>query len=259
VKPEPLELSTEIQKALAKHLSSAYVSAMLKHFAGIRQAYFSRDWETCCTKAGKFVEALLKGIHFFTTGDKLKRISVGAEIDRLTNLPQGSHNESIRLLIPRVCRALYHIASDRGARHDVTGFDPSRMDAEIATSSASFLLAELVRLFHPGNLTADDAQNLADGLVQRKIPLVTSVFNVKRVLNPKLEYSDKVLLLLNDSYPKPVLVSDLFTWVEHKNITDFKRKVLQKLHDSKYIEYSENLCVLLEPGLQYVEQNFVPR
>jgi hypothetical protein len=141
----------------------------------------------------------------------------------------------------------------------VTGFDPSRMDAEIATASASFLLAELVRLFHPGNLTADDAQNLADGLVRRKIPLVTSVFSVKRVLNPKLEYSDKVLLLLNDSYPKPVSVSDLFTWVEHKNITDFKRKVLQKLHDSKHIEYSENLCVLLEPGLQYVEQNFVPR
>jgi len=256
--PETSELSAEIQKAISKQLNPAYVAAMLNHFAGIRQAYFAQDWETCCTKAGKFVEALLKGMHFYTTGNKPKRISVGTEIDRLTNLPRDAHNESIRLLIPRVCRSLYHIASDRGARHDVTGFDPSRMDAQIASSSASFLLAELVRLFHPGNLSADEAQRIADGLVQRKFPLVTTVFDVKRVLNPNLEYSDKVLLLLYDSYPKPVSVGDLYNWVEHKNITDFKRKVLQKLHNFKYIEFRNNLCMLLEPGLRFVEENFVP-
>jgi hypothetical protein len=231
---------------------------MLSHFAGMRHAYFARDWETCCTKSGKFVEALLKGIHFFTTGNKSKRISVGAEIDRLINLPKDAVNEFIRLLIPRVCRSLYHIASDRGARHDVTGFDPSRMDAQMASASTSFILAELVRLFHPGNLSSDEAQSIADGLVQRKIPLVTNVLDVKRVLNPKLEYSDKVLLLLYDSYPRPVRVTDLFNWAEHKNITDFKRKVLQKLHDKKLLEHRNNLCVLLEPGLNYVDQNFLP-
>lgn len=252
------ELSTEIQTAIGKALGSTYTSAMINHFTGMRKAYFSRDWESCCTKAGKFVEALLKGIHFHTTSNKPKRIAVGGEIDRLTNLPKDSFSESIRLLIPRVCRSLYHIASDRGARHDVTGFDPSRMDAQMASSSASFILAELVRLFHPGNLSSDQAQSIADGLVQRKIPLVTVVFDVKRVLNPKLEYSDKVLLLLYDSYPKPVRVADLFNWAEHKNITDFKRKVLQKLHDLKLLEYRENLCILLEPGLNYVDQNFVP-
>jgi hypothetical protein len=174
------------------------------------------------------------------------------------NLPKESQSESIRLLIPRICRFLYHIASDRGARHDITGFNPSWMDAQIATSSTSFLLAELVRLFHPGNLSADEAQRIADGLVQRKIPLVTAVFDVKRVLNPNLEYSDKVLLLLYDSYPEPVSVNDLFKWIEHKNITDFKRKVLQKLHELKYLEYRNTLCILLEPGLKYVEENFVP-
>lgn len=103
-----------------------------------------------------------------------------------------------------------------------------------------------------------EAQKIADGLVQRKIPLVTTVFDVKRVLNPKLEYSDKVLLLMYDSLPKPVSVNNLFEWTEHKNITDFKRKVLQKLHDTKFIEYRNNLCVLLEPGQKYVEENFVP-
>lgn len=255
--PEISELSADIQKAISKHLNPDYVVAILNHFGGIQQAYFARDWETCCTKAGKFVEALLKGIHFYTTGNKTRSISVGAEIDRLTNLPKDSHNESIRLLIPRVCRSLYYIASDRGARHDVTGFDPSRMDAQMASSSTSFLLAELVHLFHPGNLSADEAQKIADGLVQRRIPLVTSVFDVKRVLNPNLEYSKKVLLLLYDSYPKSVSVSDLFSWVEHKNITDFKRKVLQRLHDVKYLEFRKNLCMLLEPGLKYVEDGFV--
>lgn len=252
------ELSVELTKAIGKALGPVYLSAMLSHFAGMRHAYFARDWESCCTKGGKFVEALLKGIHFYTTGNKPKRITVGAEIDRLTNLPKDSFNESIRLLIPRVCRSLYHIASDRGARHDVTGFDPSRMDAQMVSSSASFVLAELVRLFHPGNLSSDEAQSIADGLVQRRIPQVTAVFDVKRVLNPKLEYSDKVLLLLYDSYPKPVRVMDLFSWTEHKNITDFKRKVLQKLHDQKYLEHRDNLCILLEPGLNYVDNNFVP-
>ncbi len=252
------ELSVDLVKAFGKTLGQVYATAMLSHFAGMRLAYFARDWESCSTKGGKFVEALLKGIHFFTTGNRPKRINVGAEIDRLANLPKDSFNDSIRLLIPRVSRSLYHIASDRGARHDITGFDPSRMDAQMTIASASFILAELVRLFHPGNLSSDEAQTIADGLVQRRIPLVTAVFDVKRVLNPKLEYSDKAMLLLYDSYPKPVRVTDLFNWSEHRNITDFKRKILQKLHDQKLIEYRDNLCVLLEPGLRYVDQNFIP-
>lgn len=247
---------SEIKKAIGKALGATYVSSILRHFTNIRKAYFAGDWETCCAKGGKFVEALLKGLHFYTTQNRLKRIKVGTEIDRLINLPRNNFDPSIRLLIPRICRSLYYIASDRGARHDITGFNPSRMDAEIVSSQASFLLAELVRLFHPGNLSGEQALTITDELIQRKIPLITSVFDVRRVLNTSLKYSDQVLLLLYDSYPNPVQVKDLFNWVEHKNITDFKRKVLKKLHEKRFLEYRDDLCKLLPPGLEYVDENF---
>ncbi|GAH97178.1 unnamed protein product, partial [marine sediment metagenome] len=66
---------------------------------------------------------------------------------------------------------------------------------------------------------------------------------------------NNILLLLYDSYPNPTQVNDLFTWIEHKNITDFKRKVLKILHNRRLIEYHEDRCVLLQPGIDYVKKN----
>ncbi len=246
----------QIKQIIGKKIGATYTNSLLKHYDNVKKEFFSKDWETCCTKAGKFVETLLKGIHFYTTGIRLKRIKVGTEIDRLINLPKESFDPSIRLLIPRICRTIYHIASNRNARHDVTDFDPNRMDAEVVSSQISFLLAELIRLFHPGNISADQAEEISESLIQKRIPLVTSVFDVKRILNAKLKYKDQVLVFLYDSYPNAIDIKDLFVWTEHKNITDFKRKILKPLHEKRFIEYRDYLCKLLPPGSKYVEENY---
>lgn len=247
----------EIKLIIARLLGAGYVASVLKYFTDIQKAYLSQKWETCCTKAGKFVEALLKGLHFHTTHRRLSRINVGQEIDRLNGLPRNSFNPSIRLLIPRVCRCLYYIASDRGGRHDVTGFDPNRMDAEIVVAQTSYIVAELIRLFHPNHISPADAQVMAEQLTRKKIPLVITVFGKKRILDPDLKHGDKVLILLYDSYPKEVAVKDLFQWIEHKNITDFKRKILKILHSKRMIEYHNDVCLILPPGIKHVEEHVI--
>lgn len=243
-----------IENILANSLGKPYVRSMLKHMTEMNNAYLINDWEKSCVKAGKFVEALLKGIHYHTTGKKLKTIKVGSEIDRLTNLPKGSFGTSIRLLIPRFCRSIYHVASDRGARHDLTGFDPNKMDGEVTLSCVFYILAELVRIFHPGSLSVAEAQRLANSLVQKKIPLIAEAFNLRRVLLPRLKCRDQVLLFLYDSHPLPISIDNLLKWTEYTNITNFQKKVIMPLHKQRFLEYQNDQCVLLPPAIGHVEQ-----
>ena len=91
----------------------------------------------------------------------------------------------------------------------------------------------------------------------KKIPIVWSVGEVKRVLNTQLSYRDKVLVLLYDSYPNSVLDTELFRWVEHSTLTYFRRDVLRPCHKDKLIEYDQGKGkVVLSPlGLDHVEKN----
>ena len=56
---------------------------------------------------------------------------------------------------------------------------------------------------------------------------------------------------------KPVSVSQLQTWVEYKNTTDFKRKVLKGLHKKALIHYDEKAAIvqILPTGQTQVEKS----
>jgi len=67
-------------------------------------------------KSRKFVEALLKAIanHCNVTFEAGRKFKVDRLMNDLTQLPHGSFDDSLRLLIPRACRVIYDIASNRG-------------------------------------------------------------------------------------------------------------------------------------------------
>jgi hypothetical protein len=108
------------------------------------------------------------------------------------------------------------------------------------------------------SLTA--AQEVVDALVARHHPLVWSVDQTKRVLDPSLKKADQVMLLLY-SESGWTEIDRLRNWVEYANVTNFKSKILTPLHKARYIEYSQaDGRVRITPkGSSDVESRLAPK
>jgi hypothetical protein len=98
-----------------KHVRSA-----VQHFTHAVNDFGQGDWEDGIAKTGKFVEAILKAIasHCSIKFESGRKFKADAVMNALGQLPHGSYDDSLRLLIPRACRVIYDIASNGGARHD---------------------------------------------------------------------------------------------------------------------------------------------
>jgi len=163
---------------------------------------------------------------------------------------------SSRVLIPRLLPYLYEIRNNRGVGHVGGEVDPNHSDAETVMSTASWLMAELARVFH--DVSLDEAQESVDALVERRHPLVWEIDGVKRVLDPTMKKGDQSLVLLY-STAGWTDVSDLFTWVEYSSIAMFRSRILQPLHKDRLVEYqAEDQRVKITPrGVSHTEFNFL--
>jgi hypothetical protein len=128
---------------------------------------------------------------------------------------------------------LYEVRNNRGVGHIGSEVDPNFLDATAVYNMASWILAELIRVFH--RVSTKDAQDTVDALVERKTPLIWEVGENKRVLRPDMPTDDQALLLLHQSIGW-VSEKALTSWVEYSSASMFRKRVLQPLHDKRLIE-----------------------
>jgi hypothetical protein len=168
--PDPTSL-------LVPTFPAKHVKAAMGHFSNAVSDFGQGDWEDSISKSGKFVEALLKAVAThctmpFEPGRKFKADKV---MNDLGQLAYGSYDDSLRLLIPRACRVVYDIASNRGARHDSDEVDPNAMDANLVMSVCSWLLAEVIRFAQKGSVDPSQARDLVESLSGKRYPVVEEV------------------------------------------------------------------------------------
>ena len=108
------------------------------------------------------------------------------------------------------------------------------MDAEAVQAIASWIMAELVRIFH--GVSTEEAQQTVDALVERKTPMIWELEGVKRVLVPGMSAKNQVLTFLHHS-PGWVSTTDLLKWIEYSNASVFRNSVLKALHKARLIEF----------------------
>lgn len=115
-------------------------------------------------------------------------------------------------------------------------------------------MAELVRQF--SQLPLDDSHALVEGVTARTFQVVWSSGEARRILEPAKSAAQKVLILLY-AEAKPIKVPLLRGWVEYKNATDFKRKVLKDLHKKAFVHFDEanDTVEILPPGQAFVENS----
>jgi len=214
---------------------------LLKSYREIGSNYIEHRWEPAELNGGKFCEvvyAIAAGAisgTFAATPSKPANMVLAC---RALELSQPDANRagdrSLRILIPRMLPALYEIRNNRGVGHVGGDVDPNFLDATAVFEMSSWVLAELVRIFH--STSTKEAQEAVDALIERKHPLIWEFENTRRVLAPRMKKADQVLLLLH-AKPGWVSETDMIAWVEHSNVTVFRGDILRELHKSRFIEF----------------------
>lgn len=182
-------LTSSVDHSVVVDLVESYEQLLAEHRSG--------DLETALTKGGRFVEHTLRAIEFIRTGTAPAEIkSVQDCIQKLES--QTALPESLRLLIPRAINGMiYSLRSKRDAVH-VKEIDPTPIDVSLAVAAASWVMAELLRLYH---VSDDDAvaQSMV-ALTRTNIPFV-EVVDGETFVGQKVPAAIEILLLLAHANP----------------------------------------------------------
>jgi len=159
--------------------------------------------------------------------------------------------DGIRIHIPRALRTVYDIRNKRDAAHLADGIDPNLQDATFVIGTLDWILAEFVRLFH--GVSADEAQKIITDLVRKRVPAVQDIGGFLKVQNPKLQVSDRVLVLLYERGAERATRDELGSWVHPKMPKNLKRTLVQLEHDRALIHSTGNEFQITEAGMRDVE------
>lgn len=233
---------------------------LLKHYGEIARNFVERRWEPSELNAGKLCEVVYCILDGATStaypSQPFKPADMVAACRALEQRPASPArvgDRSLRILIPRTLLSVYEVRNNRGVGHVSGDVDSNEMDATMLFTSSNWIVCELVRIFHQVPLA--QAQQTVSALVERRIPEIWEIGDKKRVLSPKLKVRDQTLLLLY-SEADWVLTERLRDWVEYKNVTLYRDKILLPLHKSRLVEFDkgESRVKLSPTGALEVEE-----
>jgi hypothetical protein len=226
---------------------------LVQEYNSIVQNFMEHRWSPSELSGGKFCEIVYTILDGYFAGSYLpsptKPKDFVAACRALESKAGGPR--SFQILIPRMLPALYEIRNNRGVGHAGGDVDPNSMDAAAVLSMASWVMAELVRVFH--GTSTSEAQEAVEGLVERRIPAVWSNGDVRRVLRTGLKLKDQIILLVGAATTPTA--NQVYEWTEYKNRAHFN-SVLRGLHSSRFVEYDQSTgrVILLPPGSTYLAE-----
>jgi hypothetical protein len=234
----------------AKHTRAA-----IKHFRDAVLEYQKRNWDDATAKTGKFVEAVLKALGTYTRAaiPPSRAFKADVYITQLGQLPAGPTDDTVRLTIPRACRFIYDIASNRGARHDPDEIDANEMDATAALNLSARVLAELLRYAQKGGDLAQTAALVA-GLMRRRYPFIEEVDGRVYFHVPRISARGVALLTLWHRYPGRIAKAELIGAVRRHRFTTNNANVAVSRLGGAVDDDGQGLLKLLIPGLREAER-----
>jgi len=249
---------------LLSNLPAGLRSPLIEHYREIARTFVERRWEPSELNAGKLCEVVYTILEGAISGQFAPKptkptnmVNACNDLGRRPADPKRVGDRSLRILLPRVLLALYEVRNNRGVGHIAGDVDSNEMDAMMVFSCSNWIVCELVRIFH--NVKVEAAAEAVSALVQRRLPEIWEVEGVKRVLDPSLRAREQTLLLLY-SEAGWIATEDLQRWIEYKNTTQYRSKVLLPLHKSRHIEFDQarNRIQISPKGVFEVEEELLP-
>jgi len=229
---------------------------MLCHFEGMTKHFQREEWEDCIGKGGKLIEAALKAL-YVNAGQSLptsRGFKVDSVINGLAGLASHSVADTIRLTIPRACRFVYEIASNRGGRHDPDDIDPNEMDANVVMMNCSWIVAEMIRHAQHGTVDGRAAKSIVDSLVKRQYPLIEEVEGRTYFHLENASAVDIALVSLAHHYPKRITGTELANMLTRHSFSESNARMTIKRIKRFTDQNDDGGFRLLAPGLKRAEE-----
>lgn len=254
-------MSTRLQPSIASMLDARLplkqVKALMEHFGTMIDQFQFGNWETATVRSGKFVESTLKTLwaHLGNPIPRAKEFTVDKMIRSLEQVPASKAGDTVRLTIPRACRFIYEIASNRGARHDCDEINPNQMDASVAVAVCSWIVAELVRFAQDGSVEPGEAAKIVVALTQKRYPPIEEVDGRTYFHLTGLSAREVALLALWKVHPGRMSTAELIAAAARhgSSMANAKMGVSRLRHKVTDDDGQGNLR-LLAPGIEEAER-----
>lgn len=244
-----------IANGLKKTLPSKLVDELLAAYQQAKENFYSGGLRLSAVEGGRFCEAALRLLEFVTTNkftDLNRQLDADKLILSLKDIPTVQQPASVRLHIPRAIRVVYDIRNSRDNAHLADGIDPNLQDATLVVSILDWVMAEFVRLYH--NVSANEARDIIEALVVRRAPVIEDFDGFKKVLNPNLQASAYVLVILYECGQMGATFQELSSWVRPKMRRNLGRTLDQLVHDRAFVHDAENKFIITKSGIAEVEK-----
>jgi hypothetical protein len=247
-------LST-IRAGLAKFHDPMLVDELIQAYVEAKRNYYLGGLRLSAVEGGRFCEAAYRILEGLATKQYVplgKQLDTEKLMHTLANLPPTAQLDAVRLHIPRALRVVYDMRNKRDAAHLADGIDPNLQDATLVMSTLDWVLAEFVRLYH--NVPPNDAQRIVEGLVTRHAPAVQDFDGFLKVLNPRLEAGDHILLLLYQCGSSGAHSSDLWKWVPPAIRSVLHETLTRLVDDRAFVHHDLRRYYITITGMREVER-----
>jgi hypothetical protein len=244
-----------IRQELAKSHNKKLVDELLEAYVEAKRNFYLGGLRLSAVEGGRFCEAAFRILEETTTGSFTplgKRLDVEKLREKLSKLPGASHNDSIRLHIPRSLRVVYDIRNKRDAAHLADNIDPNLQDSSLVVYTLDWVLAEFVRLHH--TVPANEAQSIVESLVTRRAPVVQDFAGFLKILNPNLQAGEYALVLLYQRGKAGATLDELTAWSKPKMRSNFKTTLNRLVHDRAFAHFGGQKYFITESGMREVEK-----
>lgn len=240
-----------IEVALVSSLPADLVRRLLDNYENSKKHFRAGRVEEGLGTAGRFAEVVFSILHYRATGEVelgVEATDLYRELEKHTEL-----SESERVHIYRAARDIYALRSRRSSAHE-SDIDPTTFDGQYVSVTTSWILAELIRIFH----TDDESyiKSLIAGVIRTEMPLIEEIDGYPVVLDAELPCGDAILCLLYWTYDRSLSIKDLQTylgqWHSRPKIQGSigpllaRRLIFRNPKTGKYR--------LTEPGIEFVEK-----
>lgn len=196
-----MPVSVDVTSALDSALRNAgvpedLVGALSDAMDDMATRYAAGDHRPAELNASDFVEAAFRVLQQLAFGQSTRRDRSLPRLDDLCQRLEGSQlDDSLRVHVPRMLRAVYDVRNRRGVGHLPGDVSPNRSDAELVMAIVKWVVTEFIRIYH--TIAHSEAQALIDKFVVHR-PVVVEVFeNEPRiVVSGNISLPDSVLVLL---------------------------------------------------------------
>jgi hypothetical protein len=246
----------QVRNSLAAHLDANVVNELLEAYQEAKRNFYQGGQRLSAVEGGRFCEAAFRLLEQATTGAFTplgRQLNAERVTTALSNLPNGSHPDSIRLHIPRALRVVYDIRNNRDTAHLGDGIDPNVQDATLVAGTLDWVLAEFLRLFH--NVAPDEAQTIVEALVTRRAPVIEDFDGFLKVLNPDLSAGEHVLVLLYQRGKAGASYDELYEWARPAMRANLRRTISRLVEGLNYAHGKDDHFTITRRGMVCVEEH----